>query len=188
MPGAGRDARGRPGRRLVLLGAAATSAGALAGCGFHPLYATGAGGASSPVAAELAAVYVPVIGERAGQLIRQALQRRFEGAGTGAAKRYELELNYSLAGEGIAVQRDNSTTRIRLVGIANWTLRTLSLERKALTTGTARVLDGFNILNQQYFAAELENQAATQRVAEALADQVTLKLGAWFQQQAPAPA
>lgn len=176
------------GRRLLLLGASSAAAGALGGCGFHPLYATSGSGGGSPVAAELAAVYVPVIAERPGQLIRQALQRRFEGAGTGVAKRYQIDVSYTIAAEGIAIQRDTSTTRIRLVGSANWTLRTLSLERKALTSGTARVLDGVNVQNQQYFALELENQAATQRVAEALADQITLKLGTWFQQQAATPA
>jgi len=171
------------GRRLALLGAA----GGLAGCGFHPLYAPAAGGAPGPAAAELAAVYVPVMSERAGQLMRQALQQRFDGAGTGVAKRYQLDVNFNVVGEGVAVQRDNSTTRVRLVGTASWVLRTLSLERKALAQGSARVLDGFNILNQQYFAADLEGQSATLRVAQALADQITLKLGVYFQ-QAAAPA
>ncbi len=171
------------GRRLALLGAA----GGLAGCGFHPLYAPATGGAPGPAAAELAAVYVPVMPERTGQLIRQALQQRFDGTGTGVAKRYQLDVNYNVAGEGVAVQRDNSTTRVRLVGTASWVLLTLSLERKALAQGSARVLDGFNILNQQYFAADLESQAATVRVAQALADQITLKLGVYFQ-QAAAPA
>jgi len=171
------------GRRLALLGAA----GGLAGCGFHPLYAPAAGGAPGPAAAELAAVYVPVMPERTGQLIRQALQQRFDGAGTGVAKRYQLDVNYNVAGEGVAVQRDNSTTRVRLVGTASWVLRTLSLERKVLAQGSARVLDGFNILNQQYFAADLESQSATLRVTQALADQITLKLGTYFQ-QAAAPA
>ena len=168
------------GRRLALLGAA----GSLAGCGFHPLYAPSAGGTPGPAAAELAAVYVPVMPERTGQLIRQALQQRFDGAGLGVAKKYQLDVTYEVAGEGLAIQRDNSTTRIRLVGTATWVLRTLSLERKPLADGSARVLDGYNILNQQYFAADLEGQAATVRVTRALADQITLKLGTYFQQQA----
>ena len=168
------------GRRLVLLGAA----GGLAGCGFHPLYAPVAGGVPGPAAAELAAVYVPVLPERNGQLIRQALQQRFEGTGTGVAKKYQLDVHDSVAGEGIAIQRDNSTTRIRLVGTASWVLRTLSLERTPLADGSARVLDGYNILNQQYFAADLEGQAANVRVTQALADQITIKLATYFQQHA----
>ena len=172
------------GRRLLLLGAAGT----LAGCGFHPLYATADGGAPGPAAAELATVYVPVLPERTGQLIRQALQQRFEGAGTGAAKKYQLDVTYSVAGEGVAIQRDSSTSRIRLVGTANWVLRRLALDRTPLASGSARVLDGFNVLNQQYFAADLESGAATARVTQALADQITQRLGIYFQQRAAAPA
>ena len=170
-------------RRALLLGAGA----ALGGCGFHPLYAPTSFGTPGPAAAELAAVYIPPITERTGQLIRQALQQRFEGTGTGTAKRYELLVTYGVAAEGQAIQRDSSSTRIRLVGTATFNLRELSLTHKPLTVGTARVLDGYNILNQQYFAASLENDAAQERIAQSLADQITLKLGIYFK-QAAAPA
>ncbi len=168
-------------RRALLLGAA------VSGCGFHPLYAPSSGGTPGPAAADMAAIYIPPIAERMGQLIRQALQQRFEGTGTGTAKRYELLVTYGIASEGQAIQRDTSTTRIRLVGSAAFNLRELSLAHKPLTSGTARVLDGYNILNQEYFAASLENDSAQERIAQSLADQITLKLGIYFK-QAAAPA
>ena len=34
-------------------------------------------------------------------------------------------------------------------------------------------MDGFNIIDEQYFAADLENEAVQRRLAEALADQIT---------------
>lgn len=170
-------------RRLVLAGAGAL----LGGCGFRPLYAPGPGGAPGPAQAQLATVYVALMPERSGQLFRQALQRRFEGAGTGAAKRYELSAALGVLPEGVAVQRDNSTTRIRIVGTAVWALRDLSAQRNIVTSGTARTLDGYNVINQQFFALEMENEAATRRVAEALADQVTLQLSSFFANRA-APA
>ena len=71
--------------------------------------------------------------------------------------------------------------------LATFNLRELSLAHKPLTVGTARVLDGYNILNQEYFAASLENDAAQDRIAQSLADQITLKLGIYFK-QAAAPA
>ena len=40
------------------------------------------------VTEELQAIYVAVMAERSGQLLRQALQRRFEGTGGGVAKKY----------------------------------------------------------------------------------------------------
>ena len=171
-------------RRLLTLGAAS----AVAGCGFRPLYLP-EGGRGSPASEALAAIYVPVMAERSGQLLRQALQRRIEGAGTGVAKKYDLIAVFSIAPEGVGIQRDSSTTRIRLVGTVTWALRELNLAHTVLTSGNARVLDGYNILNQQYFAADMESDAAAKRVAESLADQVVTQLAIFLKNRAaPAPA
>ena len=167
-------------RRLVLAGAA----GLLAGCGFRPLYAPGPGGAPGAAQSELAAVHVSLMPDRAGQLFRQALQQRFEGAGAGAAKRYELGALLSLAPEALGIQRDNSSTGVRLIGTAAWTLRDLSADQALVANGTARSVDGYNVLNQQFFALELENEAATRRVTAALADQVTVQLASFFASRA----
>jgi LPS-assembly lipoprotein len=157
----------------------------LAGCGFRPLYLPE--NASGSIAAnELAAIYVPVMGERAGQLMRQALQQRIEGAGTGIAKRYELIAPPGISGEGIAIQRDNSTTRVRLNGTATWTLRKLDVARTVLATGSARAVDGFNVLNQQYFAADLENAAAQKRIIDTMADQVVTQVAIFLRRRAVA--
>ena len=169
------------GRRLALGGGAAALG--LGGCGFHPLYLP-EGGRGSPAAAELAAVYVPVIAERAGQLLRQALQRRLEGSGSGAAKRYELIATIAISGEGIAIQRDTSTTRTRLRATGAWVLRLSGLEAQVLTQGTSRSVDGYNILNQQFFAADLEAEAAYKRLAEALADQIVTQVAVFLKRRA----
>jgi len=175
---------GQLGRRAALLGGGA----ALAGCGFRPLYAPLNSGMAGPASAEMAAIFVPAYAERSGQLLRQALQQRFEGAGTGTAKKYELTAFISISVDAIAIQRDSSSSRVRLVGSAPWVLRTLSLERPVLAQGSSRVLDGYNILNQQFFAADLENETATRRVASALADQITYQVGAFFLHRATAAA
>ncbi|MGI4951210.1 MAG: LPS assembly lipoprotein LptE [Janthinobacterium lividum] len=169
-------------RRLLFGGGLA----ALSGCGFRPLYLP-EGGRGSPASEALAAIYVPVMPERSGQLLRQALQRRFEGSGTGIAKKYELVANLSMSAEGIAIQRDTSTTRIRLTASAPWSLRKLDLAHTVITTGSSRVLDGYNILNQQYFAADLESEAAVRRAAESLADQIATQLAIFLKRQAAAP-
>ena len=169
-------------RAAALLGVA----GLLAGCGFRPLYMP-EGGRGSPAAAELAAVYVPVMAERQGQLLRQALQQRMEGTGTGTAKRYELITAPSFSGEGIAIQTDTSTTRIRLNGTASWTLRRLDPARTVLAQGSSRITDGYNIINQQYFAADLESEAAFKRLAESLADQIVTDVAIFLRRQASPP-
>ena len=168
------------GRRAALLGGGA----ALAGCGFRPLYAPAASGAPGPAAAEMAAIYVPVFADRPGQLLRQELQQRFEGTGTGTAKRYELVASIAVNAEAIAIQRDSSSSRVRLIGSAPWVLRTLSLDHAVLAQGTSRILDGYNILNQQFFAADLESEVVVRRVAAALADQISTQVGAFFLRRA----
>ena len=177
MPGARRMAR-----RAALLGGGA----ALAGCGFRPLYAPTASGAPGPAAAEMAAIYVPVFADRPGQLLRQELQQRFEGTGTGTAKRYELVASIAVNAEAIAIQRDSSSSRVRLIGSAPWVLRTLSLDHAVLAQGTSRTLDGYNILNQQFFAADLESEVVIRRVAASLADQISTQVGAFFLRRAEA--
>lgn len=171
------------GRRAVLLAGGGV---ALAGCGFHPLYAPTASGAPGPAAAEMAAIYVPVVAERPGQLLRQELQQRFEGTGTGTAKRYELVATIAVNADAIAIQRDSSSSRVRLIGSAPWVLRALSLEHTVLAQGSSRILDGYNILNQQFFAADLESETVIRRVAAALADQIATQVGAFFLQRAQA--
>jgi LPS-assembly lipoprotein len=167
-------------RRAALAGAA----GLLSGCGFHPLYATSAGGGPSSAQAELAAVFVPVIPEHTGQFLRQALQQRLEGAGSGVAKRYTLNAGYAIASDALAIQPDTTASRVRLIGTAPWTLMTVGLTPKPLTTGQGTVVDGYNIIGQQYFAAQIENETVTRRMAETLADQIVTQLAVYFRRQA----
>ncbi|HET6198386.1 MAG TPA: LPS assembly lipoprotein LptE, partial [Acetobacteraceae bacterium] len=136
---------------------------------------------------ELAAVHVGVIADRPGQLLRQALQQRLELAGSGAAaQRYDLAVGFAISGEGIAVLRDTTATRVRAIGHADWALIAQDPGRTRLASGSARAVDGFNIIDVQYFAADLENEAVQRRLAEALAEQITIQLAAYFRRHAAA--
>ena len=53
---------------------------------------------------------------------------------------------------------------------------------RRLARGSARAIDGLNILDQQFFAADLENEAVQRRLAEQIADQIVLQLAAYFRQ------
>jgi LPS-assembly lipoprotein len=164
-------------RRFVLLAAASL----LGGCGFHPVYGPGADGATSPVAKDLSAVTVPVMAERSGMLMRQALQARLDRFGIATEKRYELIAPFVLNSEGLGINIDSVTTRVRLTGSSNWFLRPAHGGGPPIATGVARAMDGYDIINNQFFAADLENSAVTQRVAEALAEQVVAGLASYFQ-------
>jgi LPS-assembly lipoprotein len=160
---------------------------AVGSCGFQPIYMPTASGKPGVAQRELAAVFVPVIAERPGQLLRQALQKRF-GDDSGAAAAYDLRVSFSVSGEGIAIQQDTIATRVRLVGTANWTLISREPGQGPLASGSARAFDAINIFDEQYFAADLETEAVQGRIAENIAQQITLQLAAWFRKQAPQTA
>lgn len=171
-------------RRLLTLAAA----GPLAACGFQPVYMPTASGTAGVAQRELAAIRVNLIPDRPGQLLRQALQARLEGSGEGVARRYDLTVGFSISGEGLAIQEDNTVTRIRTIGSANWALFTQIPPRTRLSSGTAQTVDGLNLISSQYFAADLENETVQRRMAETLADQIILQLTAYFRQRAAAAA
>ncbi len=166
-------------RRAWLLGMAAAGLG---GCGFRPLYGTG--GSDPDVQARLGEVQVGLIPERSGQLLRQALQSRLERGGAGIARRYDLAVQLALGFEPIAIQRDNSASRVRIIGTASWVLTAQDAQRRTIANGSVRETDGYNIVNQQFFAAELNNTAVQRRMTEALAERITTQLATHFSKRA----
>ena len=176
-----------PARRSFLRGVALSGlALSLDGCGFQPVYMPTASGKPGPAQRELASVNVPVIPERPGQLLRQALQDHF-GDDSGTPSAYDLQVSYQITGEGIAVESATLATRIRLRGYAAWTLLTHDTQRRTLTTGSARAMDGVNIFGSQYFASDLETEVVYQRIAENVAQQITTQLAVWFRKRAAVP-
>ncbi len=148
---------------------------ALTSCGFHPLYAPG-----GTQQAALQAIYVPILPDRTGQLLRQALQARLEGDDSGVAKRYELTIAYTKTTANLDVQADNSTTRNRDVGTATWHLHPVGNTSDTLASGTVRSVDGYNIIDEQFFYMDLSEEAAQYRIADALADQIVTGLALYF--------
>jgi LPS-assembly lipoprotein len=167
-------------RRALMLGLGLAAAAVTGGCGFHPLY-----GAHSPGAPDLAAVYVDLIPNRNGQLLRQALQARFEGTDSNVPKRYTLSVAYYAAAQGIGVQENNFTTRNRSVGNATWVLHPAGDTSKILTYGVVRSVDGYNVIDEQFFYQDLSEDAVEHRLAEALADQIKTGLALYFDKQKP---
>jgi LPS-assembly lipoprotein len=155
----------------------------LAGCGFQPVYMPTASGKPGPAQRDLEAINVQLMPDRPGQLFRQALQAAL-GSDNGTPQRYDLEARFWVAGEGVSITPDNIATRIREIGYVTWTLRARDAAHTPLTSGSGHQLDGLNLLDQQYFAMDLENEAVQRRLANALADQVALQLAVYFRQRA----
>jgi LPS-assembly lipoprotein len=162
-------------RILMLLGLG----GLLPSCGFHPLYAK-ADGQPTAVQTHLAEIDVTYMPERIGQLLRGDLQARLERDDSGRAKRFDLGVAFGLGSDLIGVNPDSSISRVRLTGTARWTLTAQDPQRSTLATGVARDVDGYNILDEQYFYADLQNEAVQRRIADALAEQMTLQLATYF--------
>jgi LPS-assembly lipoprotein len=167
-------------RRVFVL----TAGVGLSGCGFQPVYMPTASGNAGVAQRELAAIEVNRIAERPGQLLRQALQDRLELSSSGVEHRYELTATFGISGDYIAIQTGYQPTRVRLTGSSTWTLVAQDPARTRLTNGYAQAIDAYNIIGTQYFGGDLENEALTRRIAEAVADQITLQLATFFRKRA----
>jgi hypothetical protein len=162
------------GRRAALL---FCLGGALSGCGFHPVYM--ATGDDPGASAGLAEIDVRPINERPGQILREALLGRLR-IEPGAPRKFDLDVKFWITGEAQGILNFTAPTRIRLVGNANWTLFSRDHPPKKLAEGTDNLVDGFDVFDSQYFALDLANEAVQRRLAEAMAERITLRLAVWF--------
>lgn len=151
----------------------------LASCGFEPLYARGTDSPDS----DLSSIYVNNMGGRYGQLVRENLQLHLDLPVSGADSLYTLDVSPGLQSEGISIQPDNSSTYTRLVGTASWTLKTVGSAPRTLATGSARTVDGFDNIDQQYFQSTISSDTTQARIAANLADTIALQLAAWFRRE-----
>jgi LPS-assembly lipoprotein len=155
----------------------------LGGCGFQPVYMPTASGMAGPAQREMATVFVPIIPDRPGQELRQALQERL-GSDSGTPAEYDLAVTFSVSGRGIAIDSNDISTRIRQIGTATWKLIAHDAKRTVLASGSARAMDDVNIFDSEYFAADLQTEAEQKRIAENLATQIATRVAVWFRQQA----
>lgn len=178
-----------PARRRFLL--AGVGAALLGGCGFRPVYGpNGAASASSApdLAQDLAAIRVPVIQDRFGQLTRRSLEQRLAIGSTGAVPaRYELRVAPALQVEGIGVDTSGAATRVRYVGGARWALLRIGPPQATLATGFERATDAFNVPTNQYFASDIGREATERRLAEALAEEVVVRVAVVMRRLREAP-
>jgi LPS-assembly lipoprotein len=149
----------------------------LGACGFSPLY--GQSGDSS-VAAKLDTIEVQNIPERSGQMLRLDLETQLHAAGAPTEQLYSLAVIYGLGATSVGEQQDSSFTRQRFNGTASWTLSPIGAPGKPLAHGTVTTEDALNIIDQQYFALQLETTTVNQQVADQLAAQITSQVAAYF--------
>ena len=164
---------------IITLGSLAV-VGLAGGCGFSPLYGT-ADGQAGGVADKLRQIDVALIPERSGQLLRQALQQRLEGAGGAAVKGYVLAVNLSVSSQGLATEFATSAqTRMRVVGTAQWSLTSVQGEAHQITSGSAKTIDSFNTIDVQYFYNDLRNEEVLKQISQELSQRITTQIAEYF--------
>jgi LPS-assembly lipoprotein len=138
---------------------------------------------------ELAAVRVPVLQERFGQLVRRSLTQRLGTTiGGPMPARYELRVGPGVQAEALAFQLDGTATRVRYIATTNWLLVRLGPPPEGIASGTERTIDAFNIPPNQYFASDSSREAAEHRLAEILAEQVVQRVAVEFRRRQEAGA
>jgi LPS-assembly lipoprotein len=162
------------GRRAALL---VGLGGALAGCGFHPVYMPS--GNDPGASAGLAEIEVGPIYERPGQILRQALLGRL-GIEPGSPRKFDLAVKFWITGQAQGILDFTQATRVRLVATATWTLSSRAHPPIKLAAGADNVVDAVDFFDAQYFALDLSNEAVQRRLAEAMAERIALRLAMWF--------
>jgi hypothetical protein len=166
-------------RRFLMVAAAGSLPAALAGCGFHPLYAP-SGSKNHEVMSDLGLIDVGLVPERMGQLLRLAVQERLEGSGAPIEKQYDLQMILSFGEDQMGMLSDSSTTRLRYTGSVNYILRRRDSAHTFLASVNARMIDNANVFDNQPFATDLETENIERQMMQNLADLVVEKLGAYF--------
>jgi hypothetical protein len=166
----------RPTRRSTLLLGLGCG---LSGCGFQPVYKSSGDGPGA--AAGLAEIEVKPIYERPGQILREALMQRLRSE-PGGPRRFDLLVNFWIAGNVEGILDFTQATRLQLLATATWTLLSRDSKPVKLAEGSDRLVDGFDIFDSQYFALDMDNEKVQRRMAEAMAERITLRLAMWFHQ------
>ncbi|WP_298284601.1 hypothetical protein [Acidocella sp.] len=161
--------------RLKVLGFLAL--GALAGCGFAPLYGGATGG---QVSARLDEVYVATIPDRPGQVLRETLETSLQQGSAPTEQLYELDVAYTVNQQNAGIQADSASTHARFIGTASWRLTPIGTPGQVLLAGKSTAMNAQDVVNEQYFALTLGRDTIDRQLAQDISAQITDQLAAWF--------
>lgn len=156
---------------------------AVAGCGFRPLYGTGSAAANGQVNDELAAVEIPVVANREGQILRNNLIRLFNAEGRPSMPRYRLSVGLTLSEVELGIRRDDTATRANLVATARYVLTDSA--GTMLTSGSSQRIASFNILDDE-FATQSGSEDARDRALAEIAQDIRTRIAIHFVDRPPA--
>jgi LPS-assembly lipoprotein len=160
-----------------LLFAATSLAFAVAGCGFHPLFAT----SDSALGGQQVfnSIYVdPIEAERAGYELRNTLIDLLEGPNHQSDAHYRLKVAVKQTIEGTAVQTNGNITRYTYTMIADYALSNIHTGAE-ITKGSETSVAAYDVVASPY-ATLVAQQDAQKNAAKDIADRIRIDLGVWF--------
>lgn len=156
---------------------------ALAGCGFHPLYAPRGPRDYDP---ELAAIKVNPIRDRVGQLLAQQLNEQLNPNGIVVPPRYSLSVALVVSRADLGIQRDATSTRGEVTISATFSVSDLHGGGPPLS-GSTRAVGSFNILNDAY-ATQVAEDETREHILAQIGDDLVTKLVFFVRQRRAAAA
>jgi len=165
-------------RRRSLVALALMLPGALAGCGWRPLYADAETG---PADADLRAIKVDPIAERIGQNLEIGLRDALNPQGIPTPPRFELTTTLKTTRSDLSIQSQGLATRGQVDVIATFVLSALP-SHKQLLKNTIHVNDSFDILASGYATVVTEHDAYTRTVHELL-NEILARLTMYMQRR-----
>ena len=147
----------------------------LSGCGLWPVYSGGTNSLASRTLSEIAVAPIP---DRAGFLVRKAVQARLGDPAASARFRLEIELDDSI--EGFGIRGDDSITRERRTLRARYRLVS-SDGRRTYLDATARSDAGIDVVRSSDYAVVAAETSALERLSTELAQQITARVALLIQ-------
>lgn len=161
----------------------------LAGCGFHPLYAT-PDMPKGQMQADLKSIYVDQVPERLGYELRNQLIDLLDAKSESAGARYVLKVTLTTRSDAIGVQSQSAPGGVTQTAITRYNDKiTADFElidvknNTAITRGIETGLSSYNVLASPYATLAVQ-QDADRRAAQDIADRIRIDLAVWFAQQA----
>jgi LPS-assembly lipoprotein len=157
----------------------------LAGCGFHPLYATPHGSMRQ----DFGSIYVEPVPDRLGYELRNSLIDVLDARAESAGAAYRLRVTLTEKSDAVGVQ-SQTVGAISQTAITRYNDR-LTVEYELLDAATSAVithgvetgLSAYNVLSSPY-ATLVAQQDASRRAADDIADRIRIDLALFFAQKA----
>jgi LPS-assembly lipoprotein len=151
----------------------------LAACGFQPLYKAEGGAKQAASVQRMAAIDIPPIGNRSGQILRNELRDQLLPRGRVARPLYRLDVSLTETQADVGILRDATATFSRYTADVNWVLTDLETDAPILR-GNNRRITSFPIAASEFSSLEAEKDARDRALAQ-LAGDVRLRLVLFFE-------